>query len=239
MANIMERISADNITTYTARIRIKGYRQQTATFPRITDARLWIQKTESLIREGKYFSQAEAKRHTFADMTLPNKSAKVESQYAQQLRKWSSWLGELSLDKITTALIVEYRDKLALEKTPRGNCKSAATVNRYLAALSSAYSVAIKEWQWVEENPVKKIGKFKEKKGRERFLSPVEIEILLKTCLESGKKDLYLAIVLALSTGARQMETWSLRWRDIDLDTGKAIIRETKNKQTFNLMRLS
>ena len=142
MANIMERITADNKTTYTARIRIKGYRQQTATFPRITDARLWIQKTESLMREGKYFSQAEAKRHTFADMTeryiktvLPNKSAKVGFQYAQQLRKWSSWLGALSLDKITTALIVEYRDKLALEKTPRGSCKSAATVNRYLAAL--------------------------------------------------------------------------------------------------------
>ena len=68
MANIMERITTDNKTTYTARIRIKGYHQQTATFPRITDARLWIQKTESLIREGKYFSQAEAKRHTFADM---------------------------------------------------------------------------------------------------------------------------------------------------------------------------
>ena len=33
MANIMERITADNKTTYTARIRIKGYRQQTATFP--------------------------------------------------------------------------------------------------------------------------------------------------------------------------------------------------------------
>ena len=87
MANIMERISADNKTTFTARIRIKGYRQQTATFPRITDARLWIQKTESLIREGKYFSQAEAKRHTFADMTeryiktvLPNKSAKGHSR---------------------------------------------------------------------------------------------------------------------------------------------------------------
>ena len=117
MANIMERISADNITTYTARIRIKGYLQQTATFSRLTDAKQWAQKTESLIREGKYYSQAEAKRHTFADMTeryiktvLPNKSAKVGFQYAYQLRKWSSWLGELSLDKITTALIVEYRD---------------------------------------------------------------------------------------------------------------------------------
>ena len=76
----MKRVSADNITIFTARIRIKGCRQQTATFSRITDARLWAQKTESLIREGKYSSQAEAKRHTFADMTeryiktvLPNK----------------------------------------------------------------------------------------------------------------------------------------------------------------------
>ena len=133
MANIQTRTTADNRVMHTARIRIKGYPHQTATFPRLTDAKQWAQKTESLIREGKYFSQAEAKRHTFADMTeryiktvLPNKSAKVGFQYAQQLRKWSSWLGALSLDKITTALIVEYRDKLALEKTPRGGCKSAA-----------------------------------------------------------------------------------------------------------------
>jgi len=44
MANIMERISADNITTFTARIRIKGYRQQTATFSRLTDAKQWDPK---------------------------------------------------------------------------------------------------------------------------------------------------------------------------------------------------
>ena len=134
MANIQTRKTADNRVMHTARIRIKGYPHQTATFPRLTDAKLWAQKTESLIREGKYFSQAEAKRHTFADMTeryiktvLPNKSAKVNSQYAlQQLHKWSSWLGELSLDNITTSLIVEYREKLAFEMTPRGNCKYAA-----------------------------------------------------------------------------------------------------------------
>ena len=65
----MERISVNNISTYTARIRIKGYHQQTATLPRITDARLWIQKTESLKMEGKYFSQAETTIQTFADMT--------------------------------------------------------------------------------------------------------------------------------------------------------------------------
>ena len=203
------------------------------------DAKQWVQKTEARIREGMHFSKAEAKRHTFTEMVqrytrtvLTNKSAKIQHQHAQQLRKWSSLLGDLTLDKITPALIAEQRENLAAEITPRGNLRSPASVNRYLAALSSVFSVAMKEWQWVDENPVLKIGKFKESKGRERFLSPGEIELLLKTCLECGKKDLHLAIVLSLSTGARQMETWSLRWRDIDLDTGKAIIRETKNKQT-------
>ena len=92
MANIQIRATTDNRIMYTASIRIKGYPHQTATFARKTDAKKWIQKTESSIREGKYFSQAEAKRHTFADLTeryiksvLPNKSPKVQVQYEQQL----------------------------------------------------------------------------------------------------------------------------------------------------------
>ena len=90
MANIQVRITADNRIMYTARVRIKGCPHQTATFSRITDAKKCIQKIESSIREGKYFSQAEAKRHTFADLTeryiksvLPNKSPKIQVQYKQ------------------------------------------------------------------------------------------------------------------------------------------------------------
>ena len=68
MANIQTRTTADNRVMYTARIRIKGFPQQTATFSRLTDAKQWVQKTEARIREGMHFSQAEAKRHSFADM---------------------------------------------------------------------------------------------------------------------------------------------------------------------------
>ena len=239
MANIQTRTTADNRVMYTARIRIKGFPQQTATFSRLTDAKQWVQKTEARIREGMHFSKAEAKRHTFTEMVqrytrtvLTNKSAKIQYQYAQQLSKWSSLLGDLTLDKITPALIAEQRENLAAEITPRGNLRSPASVNRYLAALSSVFSVAIKEWQWVDENPVKKISKLREKKGRDRFLSLEEIDRLLNACKQSYNKDLYLVVVLSLSTGARQMEIWGLRWSEIDLNAGKAILRETKNKQT-------
>ncbi len=205
MANIQTRTTADNRVMYTARIRIKGFPQQTATFSRLTDAKQWVQKTEARIREGMHFSKAEAKRHTFTEMVqrytrtvLTNKSATIQYQYAQQLSKWSSLLGDLTLDKITPALIAEQRENLAAEITPRGNLRSPASVNRYLAALSSVFSVAIKEWQWVDENPVKKISKLREKKGRERFLSADEIDHLLQACQESYNKDLYLVVVLSL-----------------------------------------
>lgn len=64
MANIQTRTIADNRVMYTARIRIKGYRQQTATLSRLTDAKQWVQETEARIREGMHFSQFETSRHS-------------------------------------------------------------------------------------------------------------------------------------------------------------------------------
>ena len=68
MASYMERKTKDGQVTNTALVRVKGYPRQTATFSRKTDAKLWAQQTESSIRSGKYFSQAEAKKHTFAEL---------------------------------------------------------------------------------------------------------------------------------------------------------------------------
>jgi site-specific recombinase XerD len=58
-------------------------------------------------------------------------------------------------------------------------------VNRYLAVLSHAFTVATKEWGWVDENPVRKISRLKEPRGRVRFLSEEERERLLLACRES------------------------------------------------------
>ena len=47
MANIQTRITEDNRVMYTARIRIKGYSEQTATFSRLADAKQWARNTEA------------------------------------------------------------------------------------------------------------------------------------------------------------------------------------------------
>ena len=173
MACIFERKTKDGETRYAALVRVKGYPRQTATFSRKTDAKLWAQQTESSIRAGKYFSQAEAKKHTFRELAdryiktmLGSKSLKVQVQYAQQLKVWCKMIGELALAEITPALISECRDRLAKEVTSRGKVRSNASLNRYIAVLSSVMSVGVREWQWIEENPVSKLRKLKESKGR-------------------------------------------------------------------------
>ena len=142
MANIMERLTADNKIKYTARVRVKGFPQQTATFDRITDAKLWMQKTEAEIREGKYSSRAKSKKNNFEDLAhryiktiLKTKSPKVHVQYKQQLGKWCTMIGEITLDQITPSLLSESRDKLSGEITTRGQLRTNAGVNRYMACL--------------------------------------------------------------------------------------------------------
>ena len=159
---------------------------------------------------------------------LGSKSLKVKVQYAQQLKVWCKIIGELALAEITPALISECRDRLAKEVTSRGKVRSNASLNRYIAVLSSVMSVAVREWQWLEENPVSKLRKLKESKGRERLLSEDELDRLLEATKQSANKDLHTAVVLALSTGARKMEIWGLRWRDVDLDEGMATLHQTR-----------
>ena len=98
---------------------------------------------------------------------LGSRSRKVQVQYAQQLNVWCSMIGELNLAEITPALISECRDRLAKEITSRGRVRTQASLNRYIAVLSSVMSVAVREWQWLDENPVSKLRKLKESKGRE------------------------------------------------------------------------
>ena len=46
-----------------------------------------------------------------------------------------------------------------------------ATINRELAMLSKAFSLAVKDWDWIKENPVSKVQKEKVDNKRDRWLS--------------------------------------------------------------------
>jgi len=151
---------------------------------------------------------------------------------SRHLEWWKANLGDYLLSDVTPNLIAGLRDKLLGEERPKGKLRSPATAVRYLAAISHVYTIAIREWEWVNENPISKVNKPKEPKGRVRFLADNERERLLDACKESDNPYLYTVVVLALSTGARKMEIMNLRWDDVDFHREVAILNETKNDES-------
>jgi hypothetical protein len=159
MANFETRETQDGKTSYRLKIRLKGYPPQTATFGRLTDAKKWAAATESAIREGRHFKTADAKKHTLADLvdryikdvlsTKPKQAVKQQ----QQLEWWKDKIGAYLLSDITSSMIVQYRDELASGETYRGTQRSPVTVVRYMAALSHAFTIAVNDWQWLEDSP--------------------------------------------------------------------------------------
>jgi integrase len=245
MATIEKRTSLDNKISYRAKVRLKGYPTQTATFERLTDAKKWIQSTEAAIREGRHFKTSEAKKRTLKELVdryikeiLPQKP-KSKTDQTTQLNWWKNQIGSYSLADLTPALIVEYRSKLLLEPSTRKAKRSPSTVNRYCSSLSHCFTIAVKEWEWMQENPILKISKLKEPRGRTRFLDDKERERLLLACKDSNSQLLYVLVVLALSTGARKMEILSLKWQDVDLKRGLIILHDTKNEEKRSLPLVS
>lgn len=126
------------------------------------------------------------------------------------------------MSDLSPAELVKCRDRLLRTHAP-------ATVVRYMAALSHAFTIAIREWGWLEESPMRKVTKPKEPRGRIRFLSDDERDRLLEVCRESYNPYIYPVVVLALSTGARKMEILRLTWQDIDFNRRVMTFHNTKN----------
>jgi integrase len=235
MADITKRITQEGDVTYRVRIRLRGFPLQSATFASKSKAKEWAQATESSMRDGRHFKHSESKKHTLGDLVdryirdvLPTKP-RSESKQSAQLEWWKAQIGKYLLSDVTPALIVERRDLLMQGLTPRGKFRSPSTVVRYMAALSHAFTIAVKEWGWLDDSPMRKVTKPKEPRGRVRFLSEDERRRVLQACKNSKSPFLYLVVVLALSTGMRQGEVMNLCWKDVDFEEKRIVLHITKN----------
>ena len=217
-------------------VRLKGYPAQYATFAKKSDAKDWATQTESAIKEGRHFKTREAKRRTLAEMVdrycreiLTRKPEEKRADQQRHLAWWRARLGSYALAEVTPDLLAEHRELLGRETTHYGTERSPSTINRYVTSLSHVFSVALREWDWIETNPVGRLRKLKEPQGRVRFLSDTERKRLLEACRKSSTRQLLPLVVLALSTGARRGELLGLRWSDVDWHREVAVLHDTKN----------
>lgn len=138
------------------------------------------------------------------------------------IKRLLPFFGDYTLDKITSNLVAEYRNLRLNEVKP-------ATVYQELALLRRMFNVAIKEWEWLKENPVSKISfSVGDRNARDRWLTAEEERRLL---LSASPEWLKSIIIFALHTGMRRSEILNLKWEDVDFNRKLIIVTKSKNNQ--------
>jgi integrase len=240
MASIQKRRRADGSVSYRVIIRQKDRPPRYATFDRRAEAVAWAEKTEAHADRNPIVA-ADGEGRTvnhmigrYLDVVRLKKPHALQKQ-AQQLGWWCERLGNCSLARLTSARVAKEAAFLLGENigsAARPRHRSPATVNRYLSALSKACKIAVTEWHWLHENPLRGLERKTERPGRTRCLSENEIAALLLACGESPMRELAVIVLLALTTGMRRGEILKLRWADIKLKQGMITIGDTAQRQS-------
>jgi integrase len=225
----------DGSTTYHAEVRRKNAKPLRESFPTLTQAKNWVRKVESSILDGKHVPDNKARKHTLSDL-IDQYTRLYLSKHPRRLKDqtphldwWKYNYGNRALIEITPALLAEAKEELLNGVTSRKTYRTNSTVNRYFSTLSRAFTLAFQEWQWISENPFKRVSKLRENGGRNRFLNREELHNLLECCKKSKNSNLYGMVFMAASLGFRFGELTGLQWKHIDLENGFITLETSKN----------
>lgn len=113
---------------------------------------------------------------------------------------------------------------------------SPSSILRELQVMSGVLECAIDEWEWLDENPIKKVKKPRKPQPRDRRISDDEIERVLAALdfkdegeAKNSRQEIAVAFLLAIETAMRQGELWGLEWDRVDLERQFVRLPMTKN----------
>ncbi len=196
----------------------------------VTDKRLAekiYHKVMVQIAEGKWYlpeagtdkTVKELLERYLRDHSKPNKAPKTHLCDLSRVQHLIRAFGDLTLKEIRPSLIAAYKSKR------RADGAAAKTINNELTLLGHAFQLAVKEWEWVADNPVQRVSKEKVHNLIERWLTAEEEQRLLA----ASPVWLQEIIVFAVNTGLRQSEILNLQWGQVDLFRRTITLLEQKN----------
>lgn len=211
-------------------VRRKDHPSRSQTFSTRREAHDWATKIEADMKAGRAHGPAWA--HRFSDLLKAYREGPLTKLRAKADRErfldfWEEALGDVRLAEITPTVIATalraYAATPVRRETRRDGhvvtterARSSQTVRHAHTALSSLLDYAHKDLHWLDRNPARDTRRAAPAPARIRWLKEVERERLLAACQESANPDLYLVVLLALTSGARQGEIVNLRWEQID-----------------------
>ncbi len=228
MATIAKRESGK----WQAKLRIGGV-NRSATFRTKGEANAWASALEaeiSTIRAGVIPNRSVAELlEKYIEEEIPKKRGEKADTLRMRRIQRDAKLSGVSLRDIQPADIAAWRDRRLKEV-------SGASVLRELSTLSHAFTVAIKEWGWLQLNPVHAISKPEKSPARTRRYSEDEIERILLACgYEYDAPPLTMqarvgsAMLFAFETGMRAGEILGIKPEHIDFTRRIVHLPQTKN----------
>lgn len=189
-------------------------------------------KTRIELVEGKYFDKGQGDKKTFQDMAV-----KYMTEYAIKKAVRSKLRDGVSLKHLLPEFGDKYLSQIAPNQIARYKVKrgqegaSPKSINHELGFCKHAFNVAVKEWEWVKDNPFIKVSAEKLPQPRVRYLTREEFDRLYQICDDWLKT----IIQIAVHTGMRQDNILSLTWQQVDLNRGIITLEHTKNGERLGL----
>ena len=183
-------------------------------------------KLKGEIAEGKWFEKLPGEDYTFKDLmkkymeeySAVNKAASSHNRDKSLKTHLIKVFGDNYLTDIKPAMVSDYK----VQRRSEG--ASPRTINYELTLMIHAFNIAIREWEWITDNPIKNVKKETVKNNIERWLTVDEEKRLLKASARWLKE----IIIFAINTGLRQSEILDLKWSQVDMDRRVIIIFEQK-----------
>jgi integrase len=120
--------------------------------------------------------------------------------------------GDYRLDEMKRLQIQTFHTAL------RDDGLSAATCDHHIKLIRHSLNLAV-EWELLDKNPADKIPLFMEDNNKERYMTDVELNRLLKVLDSYSNQTISKLMLFLLSTGARRSEALKAKWCDVDIDT--------------------
>lgn len=207
-----------------ARIRKKGYPEQSDSFWKRRDAEVWARSVESELDRGIFIQRSHAERTTlhevikrYGEEVIPTKKSRRAALSC--LRGIDIDLGEYALAAITPQLLATYRDKRLEIVDPQTVRKDLGMINRVL-------KVAHMDWGIILPGGIPVVRMPKQPRGRDRRVSDEELKAIIDA---TESQELPAVVTLALETAMRRSELLGLDWKDIDINKRVATLHDTKN----------
>jgi integrase len=189
--------------------------------------RAWLDELDAIAwGEKPHHTYAEAEER-FIREHLTTIKPRAAERYGVSLKHLSEHFAGKMLHQITKAELADFETKRRTQGVRPG------TIRRDLACLSSLLT-SCEEWEWIDGGGnfvpayMRRRAKrgLKEASARTRYLTPAEETKLL----DAATPDVRAAMIVAIDTGLRREEQFSLKWLQIDHARGTiATTTRTKN----------